>query len=480
MIRHRIPRFASFAVRGRRAARALALFTGLALAAPASAQRAFVTTTDYSTGSLSTIDLATKSPTVDVAAIHSDATVRWFDDLVYVVNRLGQDNVLRLDPDAGFAVVNQFSTGNGSNPHDVVVVAPDACWVTRYETAGLWKMNPVTGAHTATVDLSAFADADTIPEMDAMTAVGSRLFVTIQRLDRGAFFSPTGTSYVAVVDLAADTLLDVDPATPGVQAIPLTATNPFSEIRLDPWSGDLIVSEVGFFGVLDGGVEAIDPATFQSHGFVLTESAAGGDVLDVVIASPTSGWAIVSTPSFTTELIRFDPSTGTKTGTVYAPGAYVLQDVERGPDGRIYLADRTATAPGIRCYDATTGVEETTAPISTGLPPFDIAFDAPVQTAVGETPAAPAWLGDAWPNPFSGATTLPFGLREDAAVRLEIFDAAGRRVRTLFRGARGAGEYRVAWDGADDRGRPVASGVYFARLVAGVRARAVRKLVLVR
>ncbi len=467
----------------RRGARiALAVLVALAAASaahPALAQRAFVTTTDYSTGSLSAIDLATKTPTLDVASIHSDATVRWFDGLVYVINRLGQDNVLRLDPDAGFAVVNQFSTGNGSNPHDVAVTAPDACWVTRYETVDLWKMNPATGAHTATVDLSALADADGIPEMDAMTAVNGRLFVTVQRLDRNTFFSPTAASYLAVVDLSADTLLDTDAATPGVQPVTLAATNPFSEIRLDPFSGDLVVSEVGFFGALDGGVEAIDPATFQSHGFVLTESAAGGDILDVVIASPTSGWAIVSTPSFTTELIRFDPSTGTKLGTVYAPGAYVLQDIERGPDGRIYLADRTATAPGIRCYDATTGAEETTAPIATGLPPFDIAFDVPVQTGVGDVPRPLAWLDDAWPNPFSASTTLRFGVRDASPVTLEIFDAVGRRVRTLLRGTRGTGESLVSWDGRDASGRAVASGVYFARLRAAGTSQ-VRKLVRVR
>ncbi|MEP7028941.1 MAG: FlgD immunoglobulin-like domain containing protein, partial [Candidatus Eisenbacteria bacterium] len=72
------------------------------------------------------------------------------------------------------------------------------------------------------------------------------------------------------------------------------------------------------------------------------------------------------------------------------------------------------------------------------------------------------------PNPFraGGTTTLRFALAQSADVRLEVFDAAGRRVVTLLDRGLAAGPGEATWDGADARGRQVAPGVYFYRLSA--------------
>jgi hypothetical protein len=77
--------------------------------------------------------------------------------------------------------------------------------------------------------------------------------------------------------------------------------------------------------------------------------------------------------------------------------------------------------------------------------------------------AAPARLSAA-PNPFNPTTTIAFALAAAGPARLDIIDAAGRRVRTLADEERSAGSHRVTWDGRDDAGRGVASGSYFARL----------------
>jgi hypothetical protein len=73
--------------------------------------------------------------------------------------------------------------------------------------------------------------------------------------------------------------------------------------------------------------------------------------------------------------------------------------------------------------------------------------------------AAPA------PNPFRGSATIRFGLARAGAVQLELFDLAGRRVRTLASGMRVAGVHAAAWDGRGDDGQPAGAGVYFVRLV---------------
>ncbi len=82
------------------------------------------------------------------------------------------------------------------------------------------------------------------------------------------------------------------------------------------------------------------------------------------------------------------------------------------------------------------------------------------------------------PNPFNPATTLAFTIPNPARVRLVVHDVAGRRVRTLVDTRLGAGEHAVRWDGRDDAGRAVASGVYFARLRAGADTRTRRMVLL--
>ena len=85
-------------------------------------------------------------------------------------------------------------------------------------------------------------------------------------------------------------------------------------------------------------------------------------------------------------------------------------------------------------------------------------------TAVGDLPAHDFLLAPT-PNPFRGNATLRFGLARAGDVRLELFDVAGRRVRTLAQGAHAPGAHAVAWDGRDDDRNPVGAGIYFVRLV---------------
>lgn len=71
------------------------------------------------------------------------------------------------------------------------------------------------------------------------------------------------------------------------------------------------------------------------------------------------------------------------------------------------------------------------------------------------------------PNPFNPATTLRFEVAAAGAVRVEICDLRGRVVRALVDRVLAAGPAQVAWDGRDDRGAALPSGVYLARVSAG-------------
>jgi subtilisin family serine protease len=83
------------------------------------------------------------------------------------------------------------------------------------------------------------------------------------------------------------------------------------------------------------------------------------------------------------------------------------------------------------------------------------------------------------PNPFTQQTRLRYELAAPAAVRLQIFDPAGRLVRTLVSGPQPAGLYEALWDGRDARARALPPGLYFSRLQAG-DAHETGKLILMR
>jgi hypothetical protein len=410
----------------------------------ASGDFAFFTTTDFTTGNCSVIELdGSYTVRKNLQPICADAVARYYDGLIYVVNRDGCDNIQVLDPEDDFDTVLQFTTGNGSDPHDIAFVSSTKAYVTRYNEVSMWIVNPSTGSHTGSVDFSSFVDIDGTPEMHYMLLINNYLFVTVQRLDRNTW-GPAGQSYVAVVDVNTDAFVDTDPLTPGTQAISLALTNPYSELQLDPYTGLVYVGCSGFWGLRDGGVETIDPDSLRIDGVIFTETSAAGDFLDVEIVSADKGYALIMNASFNSDLIGFNPQTGVKTATIYAPGDYVLGDIDRAPTGELFLTDQTTLNPGVRIYDAMTGNEITMGPIDVGLPPFDITFNVPDQTGVGDTPQL-ASLGQNYPNPFNPSTTIPFTLEREAHVTLsaytwrprgqvECFDRCERsRLGSIFR-----------------------------------------------
>lgn len=88
-------------------------------------------------------------------------------------------------------------------------------------------------------------------------------------------------------------------------------------------------------------------------------------------------------------------------------------------------------------------------------------------TSTGESGRAPVeyMLHQNFPNPFNPATTITFDLPAPGVVHVAVHNLLGQEVVSLASGPVPAGRHAVRWDGADDRGRAVASGLYFARLV---------------
>lgn len=437
----------------------LAFLLTLLLTLPATAQLelAVATTTYELTGGLSTLQTTSPySPVIDRYSIHSDAVLRSDGCWLFAVNRFSVDNVLTLNACDGYSVQTQFSVGNGSNPHDILVVGIGRAYVTRYESDLLWIVDYLNGSKLGEIDLGAFADADGLPEMSQMASFGRYAFVGLQNLDRNSFFASTGTSQLAVIDTESDALVDVDPVAPGIQTIALQLQNPFWRMRVHPGLSRLVLISSGDFAVLDGGVELVNPHNFQSDAVVLSETALGGDILDAVIVDANLGYVLYSDATFATKVNQFDPSTGTLGASVVQTTGFELSDLELTDEGVLYVGDRRAAAPGIRAYDAATGVELTTGAVSVGLPPFDI---EPVRTAAvtAPSPRAAARLS-ASPNVFARSTTLSLDGWELATLpAVEIVDLRGRRLRSLQ-----PRDGRYVWDGRDAAGNSVAAGKYWA------------------
>ncbi|MEE9269762.1 MAG: T9SS type A sorting domain-containing protein, partial [Candidatus Krumholzibacteria bacterium] len=84
-----------------------------------------------------------------------------------------------------------------------------------------------------------------------------------------------------------------------------------------------------------------------------------------------------------------------------------------------------------------------------------------------------------YPNPFNPTTTITYSIAKDADVELLIYDVRGALVRTLVQEHLTSNNYKVRWDGKDNAGNGVSTGVYFYRLRAGTFT-STKKMVLLR
>lgn len=346
------------------------------------ANDAVIVTSDFSTGSFSSLDLSTHVASNDLLTIHSDAVVRTYQDKVYIINRLGQDNVIVLDKNDLSTPLIQFSTSNGTNPHDIAFVSENKAYISRYNSQRLLIVNPATGDSLGSVSLAAFTDSDGIPEMSQMTIYGTHLFVVCQRLDQDNGFVPNDFSLIAVVDVTTDTVVDMDPNSPALQGIVMASTNTASAAR---WGNKWVLSNVKTFGDLtDGGIEVIDLATMKSDGVVIGEDVLGGNVNALSMVFNGKGYVVVSDANFANLVKEFNIVTGAVGATLNnISGGYIP---ELGVFGeQLFVLDQGSfsdpTSGGVKVFDVYTQ-SLVAGPINTGLPPLSIAFLGTVDTVL--------------------------------------------------------------------------------------------------
>lgn len=315
---------------------------------------------DYSSGSFSLMKLSDKSVVKDRGVIHSDAVARYFGNYIYVVNRMGADNITIYDPDNDFSVVKQFSVGAGTNPQDVAVTK-DKIFVTKQLSNEIEIYNVSDYSKKGSIDISKYADQDGYAEPQDILLHNDKLYITILRLDKDSYYSPTEKSYMIVVD----------PSTEKIEKeIILGSTNPFAGMVLDEEKERIIIAETGSFGATDGRVEFVSIKDGLITQSIVSEADFGGDLNKIAYAK-NKIFAVISDSNFNTVLKVYDTDSS-KISTIYETQGFNLAGISVFNNSELILCDRTKEKPGLRIFDVESFTQKTENPIDTGLPPVSV------------------------------------------------------------------------------------------------------------
>ncbi len=337
--------------------------------------------TDFIVGTLSLLGIdPPRTVTSNIQTAHSDAIVRAFGNKIYVVNRLGADNIEVIDPAADFAVTLQFSVGQGTNPQQIVATGASRGYVSLYQPEDnrseemqvddILVVNLVNGAILKTIDLTPYAadDGTPLPRASAMVVIGDRLFVALQDLP-GGFLGPDQQGKIAVIDTTTDTVVTV---------IELAGRNPVS-MDYSPETGMIYVALADYFDISSsfGGIEVVDPEEGLSRGIFIDDLLLGGASGDIetggVKGCITVGY-FDEAFNFLTKVVSFDldPEGTPALTTLYESQGYV-NDIAIDQNGNLLVGDMNPTVNGTVFVDPVTG-EQIDGPITTGSAPYSITF----------------------------------------------------------------------------------------------------------
>ena len=168
-------------------------------------------------------------------------------------------------------------------------------------------------------------------------------------------------------------------------------------------------------------------------------------------------------------------------------GAVAAFTFEDGPvNGHAYLQNGVcATAlelPIYRAFYFSFDFSQLTDPTDRAEWMADIAAWFNLEPSAADDPAVPeldAGISTIWPNPFQASCNISFKTAAKGPARLDIYNLRGQKVRCLAAGEFAKGSHDLVWNGTDDFGTAVASGIYYLRLQAG-ELRQIRKITIIR
>ncbi len=426
-----------------------------------SAGQLIVTTSDYESGNTAVYNTGTGD--FNGAALgqdDQDIIVDSDGENVYFISRtLG--SVAKYDADLN-GMIWQYSVGAGSNPHDIVFLEEKA-YVIRYGAQEILVVDQNAGSQDSfelgTIDISAY-DENGTPEATYGFVCDGMVYVVMQRLNGWTAEIP---GYVIKIDPETDTILDLDPATDGVQGIELLVKNPayFAQVGNTAyigghdWSGQTE-------GVLTLDLGNVDlPQSMLLDEETMFMDITGVKVFDETLAIfYSSAWVEVG-GEWVQEAAAywFDPATGAMGEALPIPtpdgGAVKVGDI-------VYVGSRDNDALGIYPVDPSTNTLAGDI-MTSSLPPMSMVYIESGATAVNDEAVPESFALDApYPNPFNPSTTLSFSLSDAGMTSVEVFNLAGQKVTELVNMHLEAGNHSVVWNAGN-----VSNGVYFISVKHG-------------
>lgn len=283
-----------------------------------------------------------------------------------------------------WAIDRTYNLASGTSPVDIAVVDSNRAYVTGRNATHLLRLDLNSGATAESVDLSPFADSDGIPDLGDMVIFEGRLFVQIRRLNELAPRRQVAPPYLAVIDLATETLVDVDRALPGVQALALTGTYPKRPMQIVPSLRRLFVSATGESFDF-GGIEMIDLDGLRSMGLVIREGDGhtGVDVRPFYFVEPHRGFLAYTTDlTISSHLVEFSIPDGVVEVNLHTEVDFLAPVLEfDATTNSLFFPSSGFTNPGVHVFDAATGERLTKDVIPTPGPPQDLViWDTALET----------------------------------------------------------------------------------------------------
>ena len=88
------------------------------------------------------------------------------------------------------------------------------------------------------------------------------------------------------------------------------------------------------------------------------------------------------------------------------------------------------------------------------------------------------WKASCYPNPFRNSTRIEYSIQHQTNVKVDVYDINGHKVRTLVSKAHLTGKYSLTWDGKNDLGNQVSSGVYYCRFQSGEKNETIKMILM--
>ncbi len=325
---------------------------------PVRHSHAVVTTTDFAVGGLSTVALDVFTVADDLVPTSADPTVQVQGGRVFQINGFGVDTVTVYAPGQWTAPVAQFSTGSGTNPHRVAL-HDEGLFVSLYERDALGVFGAADGASLGTVDLSAYAGSDGIPEASTMVVIGDRIYVALERLNRDDGWGDDGGRVVAVDALTRDVVQSWE-------------VGPSPQVYPHPSDPTALIVRTGSYGNLDGGLAVLHPTKGAPEAPFVTTEDLGYSIAAYAGAASGQGVIVAEHADFTYALkcVSLDG----EVTDLFGPTADWITGPAVDDQGRAWVAVRSFAGPSgllVADVDACEVLEER---IETALPPYRIAF----------------------------------------------------------------------------------------------------------